>query len=117
MALIQFQRIRISQREADVRELVVTGLSHLVNANTEAGFKHCSPLAYDKDVRKRTVFARVFARVLKQGTKFEPPETSAVTKPSLLCQVRELDCVNIRHVGLIHRPGNAMHTSLSKNRM
>ena len=90
MALIYFQRIRISQREADVRELVVTGLSHLVNANTEAGFKHCSPLAYDKDVRKRTVFARVFARVLKQGTKFEPPETSAVTKPSLLCQVRGL---------------------------
>lgn len=71
-----------------MRELVVTGLSHLVNANTEAGFKHCLPLAYDTNVRKQTIFARVFARVLKQGTKFGPPETATMTKPSLLCQVR-----------------------------
>lgn len=81
--------MRLSQREADLRELVVTGLSHLVHANTEAGFKYCLPLAYDESIAKRTIFARVFARVLKQGTKFEPPEMSAIAKPSLLCQVRE----------------------------
>ena len=92
--------MRISQREADIRELVVTGLSHLVNSNTEAGFKHCLPLAYETDTRKRTIFALVFSRVLKQGTKFEPPETSSVTKPSLLCQVRELILRITGHLGL-----------------
>jgi hypothetical protein len=96
------EKIRISQREADIRELVVTGLSHLVNANTEAGFKHCLPLAYEKDIRKRTIFARVFARVLRQGTKFESQETSAMTKPSLLCQVRELSLQIPLYFGLIH---------------
>lgn len=69
-----------SQKEADVRELVITGLSHLVIANSENGVKHCITLAYDSDLRKRTIFVHVFARVLGKGTKFEPqrnPELQA----------------------------------------
>ncbi|GAW06426.1 ras gtpase activator [Lentinula edodes] len=67
-------RMRASQRETEVRDLVITGLSHLVSANTESGFKQCLPLAYDEDNRKRTIFAHVFARILSQGTKFDPED-------------------------------------------
>jgi hypothetical protein len=68
--------MRHAQRESELRELVITGLSYLVSANTESGFKHCSPLAYSDDNRKRIIFAHVFARVLGQGTKFETVERS-----------------------------------------
>ncbi|KAI6003613.1 hypothetical protein EDD15DRAFT_2567619 [Pisolithus albus] len=67
-------------READLRDLAITGLSHLVVANSENGVKHCITSAYDSDVRKRTIFVHVFARVLGKGTKFEPqgnPELQA----------------------------------------
>ncbi|KAJ3719315.1 hypothetical protein C8R42DRAFT_777357 [Lentinula raphanica] len=67
-------RMRASQRETEVRDLVITGLSHLVSSNTESGFKQCLPLAYDEDNRKRTIFAHVFARILSQGTKFDPED-------------------------------------------
>lgn len=82
-----FQRTRISQREAELRELVITGLSHLVTANAESGFKHCLLLAYNQDPRKRTIFARVFARVLSQGTKFQQVDPADADKPSRLCEV------------------------------
>ena len=76
----------MSQREADLRELVVTGLSHLVKANTEMGFKNCLPLAYDQDVTRRTIFSRVFARVLNHGTKFDQVD-NVPPKPNQLCEV------------------------------
>ncbi|EGO02251.1 hypothetical protein SERLA73DRAFT_166724 [Serpula lacrymans var. lacrymans S7.3] len=66
------KKIMASQREADVRDLVIAGLSNLVSANSENGFKHCIALAYESDMRKRTMFVHVFARVLGQGAKFEP---------------------------------------------
>jgi hypothetical protein len=53
---------------------VITGLANLVTANSEIGFKQCLPLAYDSDARKRTIFAYVFARVIGQGTVFNPVE-------------------------------------------
>jgi len=73
------QRARFSQREAELRELIITGLTHLVSANTESGFKQCLSLAYDPDNRKRTIFAHVFSRVIGQGTVFHP-EDKSVTK-------------------------------------
>ena len=91
------KKLRVSQREAELRELVITGLSHLVSANTECGFKQCIPLAYDQDSRKRTIFAHVFSRVLSQGTKFEPQSNSTVAaRRNILCEVsshlfREID--------------------------
>jgi len=63
--------MQISQKEADVRDLVITGLSHLVISNSENAVKHCIASAYDSDIKKRTIFVHVFARVLGQGTKFE----------------------------------------------
>lgn len=63
--------MQASQREADIRDLVITGLSHLVTSNSENAVKHCIASAYDGDMRKRTIFVNVFARVLGQGTKFE----------------------------------------------
>ncbi|KAF5334397.1 hypothetical protein D9611_013526 [Ephemerocybe angulata] len=63
-----------ANREAELRELVITGLTHLVSANSESGFKQCLHLAYDQDSRKRTIFAHVFARVIGEGTTFDLPE-------------------------------------------
>ncbi|KAJ6532260.1 hypothetical protein DFH09DRAFT_1370329 [Mycena vulgaris] len=65
---------RVAERDAELRELVITGLSHLVGSNSEHGFKQCLPLAYDPDNRKRGIFANVFARVIGQGTKFDVEE-------------------------------------------
>lgn len=64
------QKARLLKHEAELRELVIAGLSHLVVANSECGFKECLPLAYGKDASKRSIFAHVFARVIGQGTKF-----------------------------------------------
>ncbi|KAL0576959.1 Ras GTPase activating protein ira2 [Marasmius crinis-equi] len=86
-------RMRASNRETEVRELVIAGLSHLVSANTESGFKQCLPLAYHEDNRKRTIFAHVFARVIGQGTKFDPEDRSpSMTRQSRLAElVKESD--------------------------
>ncbi|KIK64870.1 hypothetical protein GYMLUDRAFT_83217 [Collybiopsis luxurians FD-317 M1] len=62
---------RASPREIEIRKLVITGLSNLVSANPESGFKHCLPLAYNGDNSKRTIFALAFARALSHGIKFD----------------------------------------------
>jgi hypothetical protein len=64
--------MKISHKEAEIREYIITGLANLVSANAEIGFKQCLPLAYDSDNRKRLIFAHAFARVIGQGTKFNP---------------------------------------------
>ncbi|KAF7352222.1 hypothetical protein MVEN_01185600 [Mycena venus] len=79
---------RVAQREAELRELVITGLSHLVAANSEHGFKQCLPLAYDPDPKKRAIFAIVFARVIGQGTKFDVEDRS--TNPGRNNRLAEL---------------------------
>ncbi|KAJ7055100.1 hypothetical protein C8F01DRAFT_470816 [Mycena amicta] len=79
---------RAAQREAELRELVIAGLTHMVSANSEHGFKQCLPLAYGADPKKRAIFASVFARVISQGTKFEveaPP--AAVNRHSRLLEL------------------------------
>lgn len=82
------KKIRVSQKEAELRELVITGLTSLVSANSESGFKQCLPLAYDPDNRKRIIFARVFARVIGQGTVFDPEDnTPTKARHVSLCEV------------------------------
>jgi neurofibromin 1 len=94
--------MRVSKREAELRELVVTGLSHLVSANTETGFKQCLPLAYHEDNLKRTIFAHVFARVIGQGTKFDPEDRSvSLGKHNRLIEVWSL-FLKRRHLPLFH---------------
>jgi len=73
------QQTRAYQREDELRDLVVTGLSHLVGANPQSGVKQCLALAYDVDSQKRIIFAQVFARVLEQGTKFNSQTNSVRT--------------------------------------
>jgi hypothetical protein len=86
--LLAFQDIRVSQKESELHELVITGLAHLVAANSECGFKQCLPLAYDQDTQKRTIFAHVFARVIGQGTVFDPEDKSLTkARHASLCEV------------------------------
>ena len=86
--LLVLQNIRVSQKESELRELVITGLAHLVTANSESGFKQCLPLAYDHDTRKRMIFAHVFARVIGQGTVFDPEDKSLTKiRHASLCEV------------------------------
>jgi len=85
------KRIPTSQKTAELHDLVITGLSYLVSANCESGFKKCLPLAYDQDGQKRMVFAHVFARVIGQGTVFTVKDKS-ILKPRFqeLCDVSEI---------------------------
>ncbi|PFH50162.1 hypothetical protein AMATHDRAFT_80979 [Amanita thiersii Skay4041] len=78
----------ISPKEANLRELVITGLTHLVSANAESGFRQCLSLAYDRDKKKRAIFAHVFARVIRQGTKFDPLDRTEVqARRNRLCEL------------------------------
>jgi hypothetical protein len=86
--------MRLSQKEAELRDLVITGLTHLVTANSETGFKQCLPLAYDDDHRKRAIFAHVFARVIGEGTTFEPQEK--VVAPNKHARFSEVSIVMSR---------------------
>lgn len=77
-----------SQKTAELHDLVIMGLTHLVGANSESGFKQCLPLAYDQDNRKRTIFAHVFARVIGQGTVFHAKDRSVLkARFQALCDV------------------------------
>ena len=78
----------MASKENEIRELIIEGFSRAVNANTEPGLKHCLNYAYDGNLRMRATFARVFARVLLAGTRFDAPSSSsAPPKQSVLCEV------------------------------
>ncbi|KAI1796034.1 hypothetical protein LXA43DRAFT_649826 [Ganoderma leucocontextum] len=83
-----YSKLRIQQREGELRELLINGLASLVSANTECGVKHCLTLAYEPEPVKRLIFAYVFIRVLKEGIKFAPnEETRVIVKQSPLCEL------------------------------
>jgi hypothetical protein len=78
----------VSQREAEICELVVEALSRLISANPESGVKHSLSMAYDPDPRQRLIFSFVFARVMGQGAKFEAQEAPvSFSGRSRLCEV------------------------------
>jgi hypothetical protein len=78
----------MASKENEIRELIIEGLSRAVNANTEPGLKHCLNYAYDANLKTRATFAKVFARVLLAGTKFDAPGGgSTAPKQSVLCEV------------------------------
>ncbi|THH13571.1 hypothetical protein EW146_g6666 [Bondarzewia mesenterica] len=87
------QRARASQRDAELRELVIKGLSQLISANAECGIKHSLALAYDADIGKRTIFTHVFARVMGEDGKFGTQGTAgALGGRKRLCElVKESD--------------------------
>ena len=83
-----FQKMKMASKESEIRELIIGGFSRAVNANTEPGLKHCLNYAYDANLRTRATFARIFARVLLAGTRFDAPGSSpAPPKQSILCEV------------------------------
>jgi len=78
----------MASKENEIRELIIEGFSRAVNANTEPGLKHCLNYADDQNLKTRATFARVFARVLLAGTRFDAPGGgSAPPKQSVLCEV------------------------------
>lgn len=78
----------MASKENEIRELIIEGFSRAVNANTEAGLKHCLNYAYDANLRTRATFARIFARVLLAGTRFDAPGGgSGPPKQNVLCEV------------------------------
>jgi len=78
----------MASKENEIRELIIEGFSRAVNANTEPGLKHCLNYADDQNLRTRATFARVFARVLLAGTRFDAPGSgSGPPKQSVLCEV------------------------------
>ncbi|KIJ57137.1 hypothetical protein M422DRAFT_219023 [Sphaerobolus stellatus SS14] len=76
-----------SKHEGQIVDLVVTGISNMLQANTEAGTKHVLALAYDSSERTRVIFAHVLCRVLNKGTKFErsTEDVSSPTPKNILC--------------------------------
>ncbi|KAI0371618.1 hypothetical protein BV20DRAFT_1017123 [Pilatotrama ljubarskyi] len=81
-------KMRIQQRDGELRELLIDGLASLISANTECGVKHCLTLADEPDPTKRLIFAHVFTRVLKEGIKFtQYEETPVIARQSRLCEL------------------------------
>ena len=78
----------MASKENEIRELIIEGFSRAVNANTEPGLKHCLNYADDQNLKTRATFARVFARVLLAGTRFDAPGGGlGPPKQSVLCEV------------------------------
>lgn len=81
----------MSQREAEVAELVVTGLVNMLNANLEIGMKHSLTLGYDSDPERRAVFCQVVARVLRSGAEFDNASSQNLgVRRNRLCEVRSV---------------------------
>lgn len=77
--LILQQRKPALAEEPEMRDLVITGLAHLLSANTDIGLKHFLALGYDPDSRRRAIFCHVIARVMNAGGKFEASTDAVVT--------------------------------------
>ncbi|EKM59988.1 uncharacterized protein PHACADRAFT_115378 [Phanerochaete carnosa HHB-10118-sp] len=83
-----FSQSKISNKDVDLRELIINGLASLISANTEFGIKHCLPMTYDADPVRRVIFAHVFARVIAKGIRFNPQkEQSTSTKQDKLIEL------------------------------
>jgi hypothetical protein len=59
-------------------ELVISGIAHLLNNNSEHYKKFCLERCYDTDIHLRVTFMKAFARVLNLGTQFDQPRASAL---------------------------------------
>ena len=78
----------MASKENEIRELIIESFSRAVNANTEPGLKHCLNYTNDVNLRTRATFARIFAKVLLAGTRFDAPGAGSTSpKQSVLCEV------------------------------
>jgi hypothetical protein len=56
---------------APLRDLAITTISNLVNANVESGLPFCLPMAYVEDARTRASFLQLFTRMLEERVDLE----------------------------------------------
>uniref|UniRef100_A0A1I8HU95 Ras-GAP domain-containing protein n=1 Tax=Macrostomum lignano TaxID=282301 RepID=A0A1I8HU95_9PLAT len=61
-----------------LRNVTVTAMSNLLNANIESGLVHAIGLGYHRDPQTRAAFMEVLTRILLQGTEFETLAESAL---------------------------------------
>ncbi|RCI02984.1 Ras GTPase activating protein ira2, partial [Rhizopus stolonifer] len=64
---------------AQMKELTILAMSHLLSANVEAGLKYSLSMGYDDDQKTRTSFMQVLTNILDQGTEFETLAENVVT--------------------------------------
>ncbi|KAI9259080.1 hypothetical protein BY458DRAFT_479034 [Sporodiniella umbellata] len=64
---------------AQMKELIILAMSHLLSANVEAGLKYSLSMGYDDDEKTRTSFMQVLTNILDQGTEFETLAENVVT--------------------------------------
>lgn len=82
---------RHSRDEPHIRELVVAGVVNMLQANTDAGSKHCLSLGFDNDIHLRVMFCQIWARALQpeHRLKLEGLGDARVTpQRNQLCEVR-----------------------------
>jgi neurofibromin 1 len=63
-----------------MKELTILALSHLLNANVDAGLKYSLAMGYDDDQETRTAFIQVLTNILNQGTEFETLAENVMTE-------------------------------------
>jgi hypothetical protein len=64
------------------------GVTHLVRAHPDVGFRHGIYMAYDPDPDTRTMFARIGARALQRGMKLDEQEQTATNaRRNRFCEV------------------------------
>ena len=87
--LNRLQGRRTSSDVVTVKKLVVDGLVNMLIANNDVGPKYCLTLGFNEDITRRTVFAEVFSRLVRQGTKFDTAKPAERMTPRMqLCDVR-----------------------------
>lgn len=62
-----------------LKELTILAMSHLLNANVDAGLKFSLSMGYDDDQETRTAFMQVLTNILNQGAEFETLAESVMT--------------------------------------
>ncbi|KZV82855.1 hypothetical protein EXIGLDRAFT_778147 [Exidia glandulosa HHB12029] len=75
---------RTSSDTATIKKLVIEGLVNMLVANNTVGPKYCLTLGFHEDVTRRTVFAEVFSRLVRQGTKFDTSKPAEKSTPRML---------------------------------
>lgn len=69
----------VYQDIAQMKELTILAMSHLLSANVDAGLKYSLSMGYDDDQETRMAFMQVLINILNQGTEFETLAESVMT--------------------------------------
>lgn len=85
-----------------MKELTIMAMSHLLNANVDAGLKFSLTMGYDDDQETRKAFMQVLTNILDQGTEFENlAETVMADRYEKLIDVKAYEEIYIQSKTLI----------------